>query len=85
MTSPTLHSSWNAWVAEFSDPQAAILAGVLLVTGLAGSALVSRLAQGTKNRQVTPSDDPFVVAYAAGGPKQVALVALSTLSSHGFG
>lgn len=84
MIDPTEYSSWNAWVAEFSDPQAALLAGVFLATGLAGTTLVSRLAQGTKSRQVTASDDPFVVAYAAGGPKQVALVALSTLSAHGL-
>lgn len=72
------------WVSDFSSVQALGLVSTLAVTGFTGSVVLSRLGRKSETRHITRADDPFVVVYAARGPSQAAVVALSTLSAHGL-
>lgn len=76
--------SWAQQVAGLPDTTVAVVFFALLIVGAITQPLGRRLWTGPKKRQITSIDDPFAVAYAAGGINRSIAVAFMMLSAHGL-
>lgn len=75
---------WMQPIASLPDNTIAVLYFALLIIGAITQPIGRRLWTGPKKRQLTPTDDPFAIAYVTGGVNRSVALAFMMLSAHGL-